>query len=598
MSNPKRLSLIEWYEGDNNYSEARKDEMKAQAKLWLNMLNKAYTDGNRVSARVLWATLKAENPEKGNHPSRNFVEDFLRRQGYHQKYKRVPKGSDPIQAVITTRPNQLIQVDYVYFYWAKDGFEDARGEGPLDESADDFKEKEKEVSKAFKKVADDKGNQYRGAIVAIDGFSRYAYTVPIKGNLNSKKATDAMIEIIKSANDQYPRYENKIRIIQTDKGSEFQGEFRDYMVKLNTDIRLMPEDELKAALRKKKLSEEGTIGELRGRLRKSVPKGKEYSREYFKHLYGYTARSHTQSLVERVNGTLKRLMLKLLENDLEQPWNNILEEVTKIYNSNYHTTIKDSPANVGKYLEDGDDASVEKVRQNILKRAKKKGTLAVQKYRAGDYVRIKIFKAKKLEPKFSFKGGLADTLAKNEDDDLREEFQGVFMIHSVRMGKSAEKGGRNDKPGRATTYRIVHNWSKESNLGSLPSGQVAARAGKQIKVRDATWFKRNTMYAKAAFGRNFTANELSLVPQDEYGLPIVEESSYIADKKQKEKKGEEFEIEKILSRRREFEGADNFVYLYKVKYKGFKEPEEVGYKDVAGTAALDEFFKRERPRPS
>ena len=159
MSNPKRLSLIEWYEGDNDYSEARKDEMKAQAKLWLTMLNKAYTEGNRMSARILWATLKAENPEKGNHPSRNFVEDFLRRQGYHQKYKKVPKGSDPIQAVITTRPNQLIQVDYVYFYWAQGGFEDARGKGPLDESAADFKEKEKEVSKAFKKVADDKGNQ-------------------------------------------------------------------------------------------------------------------------------------------------------------------------------------------------------------------------------------------------------------------------------------------------------------------------------------------------------------------------------------------------------------------------------------------------------
>ena len=79
---------------------------------------------------------------------------------------------------------------------------------------------------------------------------------------------------------------------------------------------------------------------------------------------------------------------------------------------------------------------------------------------------------------------------------------------------------------------------------------------------------------------------------------IVEESSYIADKKQRDKRGEEFEIEKILSRRREFEGADNFVYLYKVKYKGFKDPEEVGYDDVAGTAALDEFFKRNRPRPA
>ena len=69
---------------------------------------------------------------------------------------------------------------------------------------------------------------------------------------------------------------------------------------------------------------------------------------------------------------------------------------------------------MGIYLENNDDASVEKVKQNILKRAKKKGTLAVQNYRAGDYVRIKIFKSKKLEPKFSFKGGLADRLEKNE----------------------------------------------------------------------------------------------------------------------------------------------------------------------------------------
>eukprot|EP01052_Picozoa_sp_SAG31_P018214 SAG31_NODE_1281_length_9019_cov_4.758072_6_plen_489_part_00 len=483
---------------------------------------------------------------------------------------------------------------YLYFYWAKDGFEDARGDGPLDEDSKDFKAKETKVKKLF-----NKSQNYRGAIVAIDGFSRFAYTVPIKGNINSKEAKDALVDIIAMANRQYPAYKNKIRIIQSDKGSEFQGAFRDYLVDLNTDMSAMDEEELNEALKKYNLERDGTLAVKRRRLKDKF-EGKTYHRDYFKHIYGYTGRSITQSLVERVNGTIKRMMLKVLGNNLERPWNNVLPKVTKIYNGNYHSTIKDRPENIAEYLEDEDLGKIEEIRKRLLERAKKKGVLATQRYKPGDYVRIKIFKPKKLGPKFSVKGGLADTLGKDEDDDLREELQGVYMIHSVRMGRSADEATEQNKPGRATTYRIVHNWSKESRLGTLPSGQAGARNKKQIKVLEGRYFRKGTKYPLVAFGRNFTANELSRVPQDEYGLPIVEEEDFLTNDEGKEKKkGKKRYVIKEILRRKKVNTDKNFRYEYEVKYEG-KEFEndvyDVYYDDVAGTEALDRFFAKNDPR--
>ena len=150
----------------------------------------------------------------GAFPPRSFVKfrDFLSRQGNEQKFRRTKK-SDTIQAIVTSRPLQMIQVDYLYFYYPSSGIEDERNIGPIDEVDDPaFKTKEAEVFKVFKKK---RKNQYRGCIVAVDAFSRFAVTVPIEGNINATKGLDALKTIIVEMNREFPQQKDKIRIIQT-----------------------------------------------------------------------------------------------------------------------------------------------------------------------------------------------------------------------------------------------------------------------------------------------------------------------------------------------------------------------------------------------
>ena len=146
------------------------------------------------------------------------MSDFIDRQGFSQKHKRVKTKSDSIQAVLASRPNQLMQVDYCYFYWANDGVDDERKTGPIDESKLSGKELTAvqkgtdEIGRIFK----NKKLRYRGCIVAIDCFSRFCYTRPIEGNINSLKAKEAFESIMREANQQYPDY--KLRVLQTDLG--------------------------------------------------------------------------------------------------------------------------------------------------------------------------------------------------------------------------------------------------------------------------------------------------------------------------------------------------------------------------------------------
>ena len=137
---------------------------------------------------------------------------------------------------------------------------------------------------------------------SVDAFSRFAVTVPIEGNINAARAKDALLIIIKKMNEEFEDHKDTIRIIQTDKGSEFLGVFRDYLITRN----------------------------MRS-------KG-----QYYKHILPFTGRSQSSSIVERVNGAIKRLVVKIL-GDLEKDWRPALEAATEIYNSNYHSTIKPAP---------------------------------------------------------------------------------------------------------------------------------------------------------------------------------------------------------------------------------------------------------------
>ena len=569
------MGMIEWYQkgGADSYPPQKKAKLKQLASKWLERLNKEFDGGNRSSTSALYATLKMKYEEKKDeYPTRSFVDVYLQRQLRNQTHKRVSNKSDTIQAVIAKRPNQLLQIDYLYFFWAKDGVEDERGEGPIKVDDDDQPEdtdREKRVDKLFG------ANKFRGAIVAIDGFSQFRYVEPIEGNINSMKAKRALIKIIDKANKEYPDYKNKIRIIQTDKGSEFMNNFRDYLKDRNDNT----------------------------------------NKKYFKHIFGYTGRSQSQGMVERLNGTLKRRVLRTVEDG--ESWVPTIKLVLDSYNNSYHSTIKTAPHKLKK--KEGEEEEdykkrLQEIETRIYDRALKRGFVdPTPKYKAGDYVRIRVFKPKPLQPTFTTKGGLADKkngLARFEDNDTKNEFEGVYMIHSVREGHQEvkdEQASENNKPGRATTYRIVHNWSRESTPGSVPAGQGKARNNIRLAVQDSERFD-GMYYEKGAYGRNFTATELSRVPTLD-GLPIVD--NRIAGQEEEEL---DYEIDRIISRQRTPKTSkvgQKFSYRYTVQYKDlkgkgrYKEPETgLIYESVAGTQALDAFLKKNplpfppRPKPS
>ena len=56
----------------------------------------------------------------------------MNRQQRHQVFKTTKKKTDTISSVIVNRPNQLIQVDYLYFWWSSNNVTDQRGDGPID----------------------------------------------------------------------------------------------------------------------------------------------------------------------------------------------------------------------------------------------------------------------------------------------------------------------------------------------------------------------------------------------------------------------------------------------------------------------------------
>ena len=149
------MGIIDYYEGDNDKNDIEKARMNALSAKWLTLLNEAHADGNFSGTQNLYETLRMRHKDDGAgaFPSRSFVRDFLSRQGNEQKFRRTKK-SDTIQAIVTSRPLQMIQVDYLYFNYPSSGIEDERKIGSIDElNLDDpaFKTKEGEVFKVFKK---------------------------------------------------------------------------------------------------------------------------------------------------------------------------------------------------------------------------------------------------------------------------------------------------------------------------------------------------------------------------------------------------------------------------------------------------------------
>jgi hypothetical protein len=478
---------------------------------------------------------------------------------------------DTIQSVVTNRPQQLLQVDYCYFWWSHDGIEDARGKGPIDTEGQPGKPADPDATKKLQKVDAlfGKGKnkiKYRGSIVAIDCFSRRGYAVPIEGNINSDKATAALKKILDESDRVYGDKYKPFRTIQTDKGSEFMNKFRNY-------------------LNDKADAESG----------------------FYKHQFGYTGRSQAQGLVERLNGTLKRGVMRALGGDLNKGWVSTLKIVVANYNSNHHSTIDTSPDSVA----DMDAAEIKIIKERIVKKAVKQDNLDRGKFKIGDYVRIRNFKSTKTgTPPFtdgSRKGSDKEDLralhrsrqmvpgADVDEDDLA----GVYMIHGVRLGRGTDNN--TEQPGRATTYQICGAWSKESTVRSLPSGQKQAKAGKRVAIKPNGLFIGS--FPTAAYIRSFTKDSLSRVPQDKFGLPIVTKPDDDDDDDDK------YELEKVI---RQGTAADERSKAYRealanlpkaqrqrkdrlfyTKWKGYSDNEWVTRSDIKDTVAYEKWTENQ-----
>ena len=162
---------------------------------------------------------------------------------------------------------------------------------------------------------------YRYVLVVIDNFSKFGWTIPLK-NKNAQTIKDSFENILISS-------KRSPNLIETDRGKEFYNNiFQDFLNK--NDIKL-------------------------------------YSRNS----------SYGAVFAERFNRTIRDLLKKIVFEQADAKWIDILPTITEQYNNRRHTSTKLSPK----------DASLKKnegfVYKNLLDKRKK----VKPKYEIGDLVR-------------------------------------------------------------------------------------------------------------------------------------------------------------------------------------------------------------------
>lgn len=168
---------------------------------------------------------------------------------------------------------------------------------------------------------------YRYILTAINCFTKYAYAVPIKNKTGVliKKALEPILE------------SNKIRLIQTDNGTEFYN---------------------------------STVQAL-------------FKKYNLRHYSSYTEKK--ASIVERFNRTLKNNMWREFSARGSYKWLDILDDLVAKYNNSYHRTIRMKPVEVNNLNE-------KQVLENINKSTFRKPSGRRSKFKIGDVVRISKYK--------------------------------------------------------------------------------------------------------------------------------------------------------------------------------------------------------------
>ena len=173
----------------------------------------------------------------------------------------------------------------------------------------------------LKEYGPESNRGYRYVLVIIDNFSKYCWTIPLK-NKNSQTIKDSFENVVKSSK----RLPN---LIKSDRGKEFYNNiFQDFLIKNNIKL---------------------------------------YSRNS----------SFGAVFAERFNRTIRDLLKKIVFEQGDANWIDILQPITKQYNNRVHSSTKLSPK----------DASLKKnegyVYKNLLDKRKK----IKPKYEIGDLAR-------------------------------------------------------------------------------------------------------------------------------------------------------------------------------------------------------------------
>ena len=173
----------------------------------------------------------------------------------------------------------------------------------------------------LKDYGPENNRKYRYVLVVIDNFSKFGWTIPLK-NKNAQTIKDSLENILLNS-------KRKPNLIESDRGKEFYNNiFQDFLNKNNIKL---------------------------------------YSRNS----------SYGAVFAERFNRTIRDLLKKVVFENGDANWIDVLQTITKQYNNRIHSSIKLSPK----------DASLKKnegfVYRNLLDKRKK----IKPKYEIGNLVR-------------------------------------------------------------------------------------------------------------------------------------------------------------------------------------------------------------------
>ena len=181
-------------------------------------------------------------------------------------------------------------------------------------------------------------NNYKYILTVMDGYTRYAWTVPLKDK-KGETVANAFEEIMKKSKIK----PNKLWV---DQGKEF---YNQYMYKI---FKFKNEDILE----------------------------KDENGEYKNHIYS-VFNSGKNPVIERFNKTLTNKLWKQFTVQENQKWLNILQKITSKYNNTIHRMINTTPSLASK------NPSLVKIKEEIYSNKK-------PKFKINDRVRIFKYKNK------------------------------------------------------------------------------------------------------------------------------------------------------------------------------------------------------------